>query len=520
MMKRSLASHFALLISALSLPLTVFAADSALVQAKNMSAQGQHFSAARYAYSATETAQGAEQADAFATVTTSLIKAGLYQSSSYFFLKTLETKDKPAIRKVLVYAEPLMDRLGGDTLRDYLIRYTELNDYAANGRSAYLFSLGKAALLKGEENKALQYLNSVSTSSPLYPRALQLRGTALAIQGRNEESIDDFRDCVQASRLVVTETDTASNRYRQQIREKVDLEQRCLASQARVYYQADRFEDAEKIYDKIPKDALIWPDILFEQAWNSFARREFNRSLGKLVTYKSPMLSSIFNSENDVLQAQSYLSLCLYDDVNETVDRFQAEYSELGRDVKRFVEQNESNLPNFYALGVQTAKSPFNSKNNLHRMTNRFIRGPYFYGLMTQDRDIAAERGAIASFAQMTQSSDSAGLAGFLKEVLGFRTRTVRNLGGAFVRNSLIDHQLQLVADFEKMSFIRIEMLSRAKDKLVRQSRSAQAEEDERKRGAVIPNRRDYQMFWTFNGEFWRDELGDYVFGLQSECGA
>ena len=23
---------------------------------------------------------------------------------------------------------------------------------------------------------------------------------------------------------------------------------------------------------------------------------------------------------------------------------------------------------------------------------------------------------------------------------------------------------------------------------------------------------------WTFNGEFWADELGDYVFSLKSEC--
>ncbi|RYZ68970.1 MAG: hypothetical protein EOP09_08545, partial [Proteobacteria bacterium] len=337
--------------------------SSALNQARNLIGQGQYYSAARYAYSAAETTRGAEQADAYATVTTALIRAGLYQSSSYFFLKTLETKNKSAIRKVLGYAEPLMDRLGGDTLREYLIRYTDYADYATAGRSAYLFSLGKAALLKGDENKSIQYLNSVSTTSALYPRALQLRATALAIQGRNEEAMDDFRDCADASRLVVTERDSTSARHRQQNRERVDLSQRCLASQARVHYQAERFEDAERIYDKIPKDALIWPDILFEQAWNAFSRRDFNRALGKLVTYKSPMLNSIFNSENDVLRAQSFLSLCLYDDVNTVVDQFSADYNELGREVKRFVEQNDSNLQNFYALGVQTAQAPFNSKN-------------------------------------------------------------------------------------------------------------------------------------------------------------
>ena len=87
------------------------------------------------------------------------------------------------------------------------------------------------------------------------------------------------------------------------------------------------------------------------------------------------------------------------------------------------------------------------------------------------------------------------------------------------MKNSLIDHHSVLVADFEKISFIRLEMLSRAKDKLIRKTQNATAEEQERTRGVVRPTRKDNQMFWTFNGEFWNDELGDYIFGLESECG-
>ena len=38
----------------------------------------------------------------------------------------------------------------------------------------------------------------------------------------------------------------------------------------------------------------------------------------------------------------------------------------------------------------------------------------------------------------------------------------------------------------------------------------------------VIPKnlKRDSgQYLWDFNGEFWADELGDYVFSLKSSCG-
>jgi hypothetical protein len=58
-------------------------------------------------------------------------------------------------------------------------------------------------------------------------------------------------------------------------------------------------------------------------------------------------------------------------------------------------------------------------------------------------------------------------------------------------------------------------MLGRAKHRLVYQ-RPGDAE---RNRGNVIPTRRGDQYYWSFNGEFWDDELGDYIFGLESECG-
>jgi cytoplasmic iron level regulating protein YaaA (DUF328/UPF0246 family) len=86
-----------------------------------------------------------------------------------------------------------------------------------------------------------------------------------------------------------------------------------------------------------------------------------------------------------------------------------------------------------------------------------------------------------------------------------------------FVKNSLIDYHSQLIANFEKMAFIKLEMLKRAKDQLVYKN-SAHGN-GLRDWGNQKPERQDYQYYWSFNGEFWNDELGDYVFGLESQCG-
>jgi hypothetical protein len=65
------------------------------------------------------------------------------------------------------------------------------------------------------------------------------------------------------------------------------------------------------------------------------------------------------------------------------------------------------------------------------------------------------------------------------------------------------------------MSFIKLEILALKKERLYQTDKPF----DGNKRGDVqYIERNDKQYFWTFNGEFWADELGDYVFALRSEC--
>ena len=64
------------------------------------------------------------------------------------------------------------------------------------------------------------------------------------------------------------------------------------------------------------------------------------------------------------------------------------------------------------------------------------------------------------------------------------------------------------------MSYIKLEVLARRKESLYSPDTSMN-----RGRGDIRNlTRTDKQYFWNFNGEFWADELGDYVFSLKSEC--
>ncbi len=473
---------------------------------------GQYFRAARFAFAASQK-DSKYNADADALITVSLVRAGLPNAASYFFIRTLQSGNRSAIRRALTQTQELLSSVGVDVLRSFMIKHTSLDDYDAYNRSAFSYALGKATLLEGKEQQALNHLSAVSSNSPVYAYTLQLRGAAHAILGRNEDAIREYRTCAdKASNIVTAPSGTA--RYRVQQNEAEDLESRCHAGESRVLYQADRFEEADRAFDQIPKNSFVWPDILFEQAWNSFARREYNRSLGKLVSYKSPALAFVFNSEVDVLRAQSFLALCLYSDANEVINEFNGKYSRVGEEVKRYVETHANNLNDFYDIGKEALKAPLHTKNQFYRIMNRFIRGPYFPKLVMAERALFTELQSIRNLAGGGADARR-GLPAFLDQVLGWRNKSLKSLGGAFVKNSLIDYHSILISDFEKMAFIKLEMLSRAKDKLISQGRN---KSEDRTRGNVEPSRRDDQYYWSFNGEFWNDELGDYVFGLESQC--
>src|SRR5262249_31353171 len=155
----------------------------------------------------------------------------------------------------------------------------------------------------------------------------------------------------------------------------------------------------------------------------------------------------------------------------------------------------------------------------LYKMANQFVRGPYLQNLVAAEEDTGRERAAIADFAENQPGVErrGGGFPGFLNEVLNWRIKSIQLLGGMFVKNSYLDYHQALIADFEKMAFIKLEMLKRANEQLMK-TKPTLAWGEQRTRGNVTPTRQDYQMYWTFNGEFWNDELGDYVFGLESEC--
>ena len=529
-MRNWIAASFAIL----SVGLAEVDARASLQDVKRSFDSGQYFTAARIAFNdANRASLPSEKAMSYAWATDSLVRAGLDQAAVYFFIRTLQFQDRAASRKVLELTPLFMDRAGPDLLKKFLIKLTRPEDYSPSARNAFFLSMAKDRLMRGDYPGAVDLSGKVLPSHSLYPLALQIKGSAELMLNKTGEALRDFQACEEASlqrsrmdpdsveEQLKREQPLALLRKWNDLKKNaiMDLKARCIANQARVLYETGNFEEADRKYDQIPKVSFVWTDTLFEHAWNSYAREEYNRALGKLVSYKSPILQFSFNSEVDVLMAQSYSALCLYDDAARIINDFNKRLGSLALDVKNFVAQNPNDARPFFALGREALRDKLHTDRMMHRFLNRFVRSPYFQALsLSQDRvlseKIAIER--LDSSRPESKTGPHSGFPGFLNSALDWRIRTIQALGGIFIRNSMVDYHQVLISDLEKMQFMKIDILSHQKAKLMASDPGAAGD---RHRGNRIPVRRDDQYLWSFNGEFWNDEIGDYVFALESECG-
>ena len=372
---------------------------------------------------------------------------------------------------------------------------------AKSNASSVRYILAKKLVRQGKYDAAIRELNrAMSEEQAAAPFAKMLLGSIYSLQRKTEQAVAAYRDCVYVSEKHLSK---AKNPIL--VRQLNINRDYCVIGVPRTLFAAGKFADAESAYLDLPKDSYVWPEILFEEAWNSFYKRDYNRTLGKLVTYKAPVLDFMFNPEVEILNAFAYMELCLWADVNEAVEDFYRVYQRDAKSIENFVTTNRD-YRIYYQMAQKSKQGVLQLNPLLDRMLRGIVRDPAY-----QEMDAAFWRGReeIQRVENITTG---------LRKILGLnltQSLTVqRNMLGAYVRRSILNYLREIKKGLEGMSYIKLEVLSRKRADLLSNEKFV-----ERGRGDVrYLQRTSKQYFWTFNGEFWADELGDYVFALRSEC--
>jgi len=366
------------------------------------------------------------------------------------------------------------------------------------------YILAKKNFRIGKYETALKYLNkNIEDWHPVKPFSLMLEASIYSIQKKEQEAINLFKECID-----VSDENLSNEKNPNRIRQLKINRDYCIVGIARTQFANSKFEDAYLSYLDLSKNSFVWPEVLFEEAWNSFYLKDYNRTLGKLVSYKAPVFDYIFNPEIDVLKGLTYLELCLWGDSIKTVEDFYAKNEKDYELFKKFISNLGKDYKQFYLIVKDNQENPSQYSRLISKALTSISRDPAYIELFEA---FVSGKEEIERMKQVRNSNMKAVLNENLKETLTLQ----RNILGSYIRGQLQIFSTQMIRAFEDMSYIKLEVLSKKKNELY-----GQPEINENgKRGSLANLKRtDKQYFWTFNGEFWADELGDYVFSLKSEC--
>lgn len=276
------------------------------------------------------------------------------------------------------------------------------------------------------------------------------------------------------------------------------IKETCLINQARMEFKQGNYEKAIRLYEDVPKRSYKWPYILIEKAWAYYYLGDFNRSLGILMTYNSPLLESYFMPEAEVLKALNYHKLCLYPDALEVVDRYYKVYAPQSIGLKKVIN-GQRGKKYFYELMfkpiTQTEKSNSFLRNLITQVSKRV---KYNLDLNT----------LFALNTELMRGDEKSKL----RRIKNMRNDLEEQINH-YVKVSMYRFVNEIHALSAEMFNLKLEILSLQRSLLYESNKLA------KKRGSQENiNRKDYQEFWTFKNAFWADELGDYTFGLESKC--
>lgn len=379
--------------------------------------------------------------------------------------------------------------------------------WPARIRPALAYQAGLREHARGELGGALSVLSQVPTTSPHGLQARYVEGIILNEQGRLKSAVRAFRE------VIAEDARAASREEARRIR---DLQNLAMLDVARIHYAVERFEDAERYYGMVEKRSTWWPRARLELAWTQFMLGDNNAALGQILTVRSPFFADEpFLPEAEVLRALNHYVLCEFNEAERVLldmeGRLRPIHDELRSFAKRYASAERRKLAD---QAWQTYFTDFPAESDLP---------PEVFTELLRNRDLAA----------MAQRIER--IEGERERLLAQKARWRDAVGEPMLeileREQLVSQRragLLLLAESAKLATELGDLLTQSE--LIRfeanEARRIGLEDLAANPQLELPvddTPIDYalsmrDLYWPFNGEFWEDELGGYVYTGGSTC--
>ena len=455
-----------------------------------------------------------------------LYRMGLYHSSLAQFSKVLEKGEQTKLFKPsLEWLFFISHKTTNETvILEEIARYSN-SDFPAKFRNEFRYLLARYHFVRGraldqvdqhgEATKSFEEVRRLAASLPktdsFYPRARYLEALSLFRDEKMDQALDDLREVVRLTRPgnYPADTQKAMN----------DLRDLAFMQLARTHYGAKQNRNAIYYFNKIERGRPQWLDALFEAAWAHYRIGQYEQALGNLITLSSPYFRDEYFPEALILKAVIYYENCRYREALSILKDFENNYlpvqQELSILVKKDMESSE-----YYNVLAEVQKK--NAKGEKLTKTDLILER--VLKLALTDRDLYSANASIleleAEIENLTSRGDTFRYSDLTKTLLdqlkASREQLIRK-AGIMAKGKLSFELEELTRLLNNGERIKFETTTKEKDFLEEQLQ-------EGGRTAIVKKYKysvataDDELYWPFEGEYWRDELGTYQYTLTKGC--
>ena len=436
----------------------------------------------------------------------SLYDLRMYHSAQYYFMQVVRKGPRNPYFK---YALPRLVAIAQLTGNNYellrIVAKIPPEAFPRQARNHLNYLMGRKLFDRSELSQSSEAFSLVSAKSDLYMRAKYYEGIIQQEQGKLKSSVMSFREVMKAKPPVLGDARSA--------RDIEDMKDLALINVARIYFGIERFDNADNYYKLVEPDSTYWAESLFERAWTNFIRKDLNVTLGLLLTVESPYFTQDeFIPEVALLRALTFFSLCEFTEVERLLQKFETDYAGMQIEIDNFVNQYRESKE----LWDQAYDSYFTNRHDESETNSAmFVR-------ILRNRDLSAlvrhldmmDDELLLVDAQKALWRDTVGDE--LKQIIERdRLQYKKRAGGELLKELLRQNESL------KSLLVQAEILRFEVNDAQRADYEFKATLDDidagQKRAYDFSTSKDI-IYWPFNGEFWRDELGYYEYTEHSTC--
>jgi hypothetical protein len=324
----------------------------------------------------------------------------------------------------------------------------------------------------------------------VYARAQFVDGLALYALRQEQDATERFKEVIRLTNPKKGRADDP------------ELRELAFLQLARIHYQARQNRYAIFYYGKMPWGGASWLEGLWEASYAHYRVGQHEKSLGNLLTLQSAYFRDEYYPESWVLKAIIYYENCRYPEASTVLKGFTAVYEPLYDELVAITSR-----PAAPSAFLELAASP---KVLKLAFTDQNIRR-----LAETAREIDAE--VDVGLGRRDQAFRGSPLGKALQARLAKEKSQLVTEAGLRARGKLEYERDQLRAMLAQALRIEIEV-SRQEREALESSLAAGSQVE------VVKNLRwthavsDEQLYWPYEGEFWRDELGTYSYTLTKGC--